>query len=116
MKRIGVFGGTFNPIHNGHIVIAEKALKALKLDKIIFIPVNAPPHKSSIEIAKSQDRFNMVKLSIEYNKNVEVSDLEIRRRGPSYPIHTIRELERRFDDDAEFYFIIGSDTIHEIKQ
>jgi nicotinate-nucleotide adenylyltransferase len=116
MKRIGVFGGTFNPIHNGHITIAEAALKSLKLDKIIFVPSNIPPHKSNGDIAKPRDRLNMVKLATEYNEDFEVSDLEIKRKGMSYTIDTIRELKNRFSDDDEFYFVIGSDSIPELKK
>ncbi|MFH1655599.1 MAG: nicotinate-nucleotide adenylyltransferase [Candidatus Omnitrophota bacterium] len=116
MKRMGVFGGTFNPIHNGHIVIAEEVLKALKLDTIIFVPANIPPHKSSAGIAKAKDRFNMVKLATEYNNNFGVSDLEIKRLGPSYTIDTIKEFKNKFEDNDQFYFIIGSDTIPELKK
>jgi len=116
MKRIGVFGGTFNPIHNAHLMIAEEVLKSLKLNQIVFIPSNVPPHKSGPEIAKPKDRFNMVKLATDYNRNFKVSDLEIKRKGPSFTIETIKELKRKFDDDDEFYFVIGSDTIPELNQ
>lgn len=116
MRRIGVFGGTFNPIHNGHIKIAEEVLRALNLDEIIFIPAKAPPHKKLDKIAEAKDRYNMVQLAIENNNKFEVSDLEIKREGPSYSIDTVRELKNKFNDDDEFYFIIGSDTIPELKQ
>jgi nicotinate-nucleotide adenylyltransferase len=116
MRRIGIFGGTFNPIHNGHIKIAEEVLKALDLDNIIFIPSHIPPHKKHKKVIDAQDRYNMVKLAVKKNKKFIVSDLELNREGASYSIDTIRDLKNRFDDDDEFYFIIGSDTVPELKR
>lgn len=116
MKRIGVFGGTFNPIHNGHLIIAEAAIKSLKLDKIIFVPSYLPPHKKTSDIIEAEDRLNMVKLATRHNEDFEVSDLEIKRKGTSYTVDTIKELKSRFNDDDEFYFIIGSDSIPELKK
>lgn len=116
MMRIGVFGGTFNPIHNGHVKIAEEVLKVLDLDRIIFIPSKFPPHKKDAEIASAKDRYNMVKLAVKNNKNFEVSDVELKREGPSYTIDTIKDLINRFEPDDEFYFIIGSDTLGELKE
>ncbi|HOX54195.1 MAG: nicotinate-nucleotide adenylyltransferase [Candidatus Omnitrophica bacterium] len=115
MKRIGVFGGTFDPIHNGHITIAEEVFKELSLDKIIFVPAHIPPHKLHAKIASAQDRYNMVKLAVGYNDNFEVSDIEINREGPSYSIDTIKELKENIGTDSEFYFLIGSDSIAELK-
>lgn len=115
MRRIGVFGGTFDPIHNGHIMIAEEVFKELSLDKIIFVPANIPPHKLHTKIANAEDRYNMTKLAVGYNENFEVSDIEINRQGPSYSIDTIKGLKKNFNDTAEFYFIIGSDSIPELK-
>ncbi|MBM3247959.1 MAG: nicotinate-nucleotide adenylyltransferase [Candidatus Omnitrophica bacterium] len=115
MKRIGIFGGTFDPIHNGHIMIAEEVFKELNLDKIIFVPANIPPHKLHIKIANAQDRYNMTKLAVDYNDNFEVSDIELKRQGPSYSIDTINELKENIKQDAEFYFIIGSDSIPELR-
>lgn len=115
MKRIGIFGGTFDPIHSGHIMIAEEVFKELNLDKIIFVPANIPPHKLHTKIANAQDRYNMTKLAVDYNDNFEVSDIEIKRQGPSYSIDTINELKKNIKQDAEFYFIIGSDSISELR-
>ena len=116
MKRIGVFGGTFNPIHNGHIVIAEEVLRVLNLNKIIFVPANIPPHKEQSRIAQARDRYKMVELALEYNNNFEASDIEINRDGPSYSIDTISELKSKYSNEEEFYFIIGADTTPELSQ
>ena len=115
MRRIGIFGGTFDPIHNGHIMIAEEVFKELSLDKIIFVPANIPPHKLHSKIANAQNRYDMTKLAISYNDNFEVSDIEINRKGPSYSIDTIKELKKNIGGESEFYFIIGSDSIAELK-
>ncbi|MDD3345492.1 MAG: nicotinate-nucleotide adenylyltransferase [Candidatus Omnitrophica bacterium] len=108
--KIGVIGGTFNPVHIGHLILAEEAREKLGLDKVILIPTAMPPHKDASWIAPAEDRLKMLKLSVKGNKFFSVSDMEIRRRGRSYTIDTLRELKRRFARD-EIYFIIGSDLL-----
>ncbi|MDD5042705.1 MAG: nicotinate-nucleotide adenylyltransferase [Candidatus Omnitrophica bacterium] len=108
--KIGVIGGTFNPVHIGHLILAEEAREKLGLDKVILIPTAMPPHKDASGIAPAEDRLKMLKLSVKGNKFFSVSDMEIRRRGRSYTIDTLRELKRRFARD-EIYFIIGSDLL-----
>lgn len=108
--KIGILGGTFNPIHAGHLILAEEAREKLALDKIIFVPTFMPPHKDANDIAPAADRLAMVKLATKDNKYFLVSDTEIRRNGRSYTIDTISELKRKYPDD-ELYFIIGSDLL-----
>ena len=108
--RIGLLGGTFNPVHIGHLILAEEARESLELDKIIFIPTALPPHKENIDIAPAKDRLKMIKLAIKGNKFFSVSDIEIKRKGRSYTIDTLKLLKNKFIHD-ELYFIIGSDLL-----
>lgn len=108
--KIGILGGTFNPIHIGHLILAEEVKDKLKLDKVIFIPTNHPPHKQNSEIIDAKERYKMVKLAIKGNKDFLVSDIEIRRKGVSYTIETIQELKKIYPKD-QLYFITGSDLL-----
>lgn len=108
--RIGILGGTFNPIHIGHLILAEEAREKLKLDKIIFVPTNLAPHKDNSDIAAAKSRFQMLKLAVKKNKYFSVSDVEIKRDGRSYTIDTIKEFKNIYPHD-ELYFIIGSDLL-----
>jgi len=108
--RIGILGGTFNPIHLGHLILAEEAREKLKLDRIIFVPTYLPPHKNNSDIAPTGHRYKMIKLAIKTNKYFSVSDVEIKRDGLSYTIDTIREFKKIFPED-ELYFITGSDLL-----
>ncbi|MFH0827337.1 MAG: nicotinate-nucleotide adenylyltransferase [Candidatus Omnitrophota bacterium] len=108
--KIGLLGGTFNPIHIGHLILAEETREKLGLDRIIFVPAYLPPHKEDLGIAKAQDRIAMVRLAIENNRFFSVSDKEIKRDGRSYTIETVREFKKEFPLD-EIYFIIGSDLL-----
>lgn len=112
--KIGILGGTFNPIHIGHLILAEEVREKLRLDKIIFVHTNLPPHKDAVNIASSHLRLNMLKLAIKGNKHFLVSDIEIKRPGRSYTIDTIREFKNKYPND-EFYFIIGSDLVKYIE-
>jgi len=108
--KIGILGGTFNPIHLGHLILAEEAREKLGLDRIIFVPADLPPHKDNSDIAEAPARFAMAKLATKGNKYFSVSDLEIKRDGRSYTIDTVREFKAKFPKD-ELYFIIGSDLL-----
>jgi nicotinate-nucleotide adenylyltransferase len=108
--KIGVLGGTFNPIHIGHLILAEEAREKLKLDKVIFVPTYLPPHKDNSDIASARARFTMVKLAIKDNRYFLVSDIEIKRDGRSYTIDTLKEFKKIYPSD-ELYFIIGSDLL-----
>ena len=114
MQRIGIMGGTFNPIHKGHIAIAEAAKKTYKLNRIIFVPSGNPPHKTQEYIAPKEDRFRMVKLAIAGKKNYHISRIEIDRSGYSYAIDTFNELKKEYGSDAQLFYIMGMDSINEI--
>jgi nicotinate-nucleotide adenylyltransferase len=108
--KIGILGGTFNPIHFGHLHLAERVREKLSLDKVIFIPANIPPHKDNTDIAAPKNRLKMIKLAILDNPCFLVSDIEIKREGVSYTIDTLKILRKKFKN-AELFFIIGSDEV-----
>jgi nicotinate-nucleotide adenylyltransferase len=109
--KIGILGGTFNPVHIGHLILAEEIREKLHLDKIIFVPTCIPPHKKTKDIAPARDRFAMIKEAIKSNTFFDVSDIEIRRKGQSYTIDTLREFKKLYPDDV-MYFITGSDLLN----
>ncbi len=113
--KIGILGGTFNPIHIGHLILAEEAREKLRLDKVIFVPACLPPHKDNADIAPARARFEMVKLAIRGNKSFGVSDTEIRRDGRSYTIDTLKEFKRLYPGD-ELFFLIGSDLLKYLEE
>ncbi len=106
--KIGILGGTFNPIHLGHLIMAEEVRQKIDLARVIFIPTNFPPHKENGEIIEAGHRLKMLKLAIKGNPYFFASDIEIKRGGRSYTIDTIKQLNKIFSGD-ELYFIIGSD-------
>ncbi len=109
MKRIGLFGGTFNPIHNGHLQLAEGVLKLFKLDYIYFIPTGLSYHKEVEYIPSSKDRLKMLELATEENDSFLISDCDIKRPGPTYTIDTIKDMNE-LEPEAEFYWVMGSDS------
>lgn len=115
MRRVGLFGGTFNPIHVGHLAVAQMAQEAMKLDKIIFIPSNWPPHKHADVLAPARHRYNMVRLAIANNPAFEISDYEICKEGKSYTIDTLRDFRRIYPKETRLFFIIGGDTLPQLK-
>ena len=112
--RIGILGGTFNPIHIGHLILAEEAYFKLKLDKLIFVPAFMPPHKDSQDIINAKDRLEMVRLAIEDNAAFEVSTYEIDSKKKSYSIDTLREFRNIYGKDAQLCFITGSDSLKDL--
>jgi nicotinate-nucleotide adenylyltransferase len=119
MKRIGILGGTFNPIHVGHLTVAQMVHEQLNLDKVIFVPSNLPPHKTWKYVAPTKDRLHMIRLAIKGNPHFEVSDFEIKKEGKSYSIETVTHFRDHFPRGTKFYFIIGSDllpTLHTWKR
>lgn len=106
--KIGVFGGAFNPVHNGHIKLAISYINSLNLDKLIVIPTANPPHKSSKDLIDGKDRLYMLNLAFKDVDKVEVSDIEFKRQGKSYTFDTIAELKKIYKN-AEFYLILGED-------
>lgn len=113
-RKIGILGGTFNPVHIGHLVMAEVARQECNLDKVIFIPTGDPPHKVGQYVELSEHRLKMVELAVSDNPFFEVDDLEIRRSGITYTIDTLLEYRARAASDVQLYFIIGGDTLMEI--
>jgi nicotinate-nucleotide adenylyltransferase len=109
---LGVLGGIFDPVHNGHLAVASLAREALGLEKIIFIPSGNPPHKSTSICASASDRLNMLRCALEEETDSIIWEGELNRPGISYTIDTLHELIREFN--RPLYFIIGSDNLHEI--
>ena len=111
-KRLGIMGGTFDPIHYGHLVTAEQALSEFDLDKVIFMPTYNPPHKQEPKVT-ADERYIMAVIATADNDNYEVSKIEIDRKGKSYTVDTLNELGKIYPE-AKFYFITGADAILEI--
>ena len=117
MQRIGIFGGSFDPIHYGHLILAQQIKELSGLDKIIFVPANINPFKIDHPPASGKDRLRMIELAIDGCPGFEVSDIELLRDGPSYTYDTLTELSRQYADYAEktkLYFILGSDSLKKI--
>jgi nicotinate-nucleotide adenylyltransferase len=112
-EKIGVFGGSFDPVHLGHLTIAQDAVEQLELDRLIFVPAAVPPHKQEKRLADGRYRFDMLRLATESNLSFEVSDLELRRGGVSYTIDTISQLQAEHPG-ADLFFIIGLDSLAEL--
>jgi len=112
--RIGVLGGTFDPIHNGHLIIAQEALKALDLFTVIFVPAASPPHKPGELAAPIEHRYRMVELALEGESRFSISGIERRRGGRSYTVDTLEEMTRSLGPDDELCFLVGSDTVSEL--
>ncbi|HPD19607.1 MAG TPA: nicotinate-nucleotide adenylyltransferase, partial [Candidatus Goldiibacteriota bacterium] len=113
-KKIGMFGGTFNPPHVGHLLIGRNVMKEFNLNKIIFIPAYIPPHKQTNSVIDAKHRLKMVELMIENEPGFLVSDFEIKKQEVSYTIDTMRYFISEFPD-KEFYFIVGSDNFYYIE-
>lgn len=114
--KVGVIGGTFDPVHIGHLILSETIRCTVGLDKVIFMPAARPPHKLSRKISRSEFRLDMLKFCIVKNKGFEVSDYEIKKKGISYTIDTIQELKRVYKlRNKELYFIIGADNLVDFK-
>jgi nicotinate-nucleotide adenylyltransferase len=114
LLRLGLFGGTFNPIHYGHLRSAEEVAEALNLGQVWFIPAAFPPHKAPADVTSFEVRLTMTRLAVGRHPRLTVSDLEGRRPGRSYSIDTLRHLRKEFGPEAELYFILGLDAILEI--
>ena len=112
MKKYGIFGGSFNPIHYGHLMICEYIKEEMGLDKVIFIPTGNPPHKDLG--VSAEDRYEMVRLAISPNPDFEISDIETTRVKLSYTVDTIRELKKIYKEE-KLYFLIGLDSLFQLK-
>ena len=114
--KIGVLGGTFDPIHSGHLVIAEKARLKLKLARVLFVPVGQPRLKTGRKIAPAADRVEMVKLAIADNPHFELSTVEIGRPAPSLCVETVDMLQKQLGAGAKLFFLVGWDSLAELPQ
>jgi len=114
-RRIGVFGGTFNPIHLGHIGLMHGALRELQLDRLLVVPTYIPPHKLAHELASGDDRLAMCRLAAAGDPRIEVCDLELRRGGSSYTWVTLKELQKLYPGDSLF-LIVGGDMLLSFRQ
>jgi len=115
VTRFGVLGGSFNPVHVGHISIAQQILNALKLEKVFLLPAQQNPHKAGdAELAPPPDRLEMCRLAVRSMKGLEVSDLELQRPGPSFTVETARTLREAYGPEAQIYFLIGSDSLSDL--
>ena len=111
---VGVFGGTFDPVHLGHLVLAETAADELELDSVMFVPAGNPYLKSGTPVSPAEHRMAMVKAAVEPNPRFEVSAIELEDRGPSYTINTLDRLRAMYLDVDQFYLLLGLDSVLEM--
>lgn len=114
MRRIGVMGGTFDPIHHGHLVAASEVAHIFALDEVIFVPTGEPYQKHSREVSPAEDRYLMTVIATASNPRFNVSRVDIDRPGPTYTIDTLRDLHAKAGPQAELYFITGADALANI--
>lgn len=112
-RRIGVMGGTFNPVHNGHLVAAEEALAQFRLDEVIFVPAGTPWQKEGVDVAPADDRYLMTVVATASHPRFRVSRIEIDRPGPTYTVETLQSLRDALGD-VELHFVTGADAVLEI--
>lgn len=112
--KIGVLGGTFDPPHNGHLLIAEQAQTQLKLDQVLFAPTHLPPHKVHNHITPIEQRVEMVRRAIAHHPGFVLSRIDVDRPGPTYTADTMRLLRQQFGEHAELFFIMGMDSLANI--
>ncbi len=114
MDKIGLFGGTFNPIHCAHLRTALEVKEGFGLKRIVLVPAAIPPHKNSDQVAGAEDRLHMLRLAVKDNPDFSVSDVELKRKGPSFTIDTVKHFRALYDQSAFLFFIIGSDAFCEL--
>jgi nicotinate-nucleotide adenylyltransferase len=113
LKRIGIYGGTFDPIHIAHLVLAERAREQLELDRVLFLPAALPPHKQDRGISDGKRRLEMVEIAVAGNPNFEASPLELNRIGVSYTIDTLHDLGKEYPG-VELVLLVGADMLEDI--
>ena len=113
-KKIVLFGGSFDPVHSGHLEVAKASLQKLCAEKVIFIPANRSPHKSYNTFASAKDRYEMIRIAVKNEASFLVDDCEIVRPQPSYTLDTIKHFKKQYSEDTELLFLIGADTIADL--
>ncbi len=114
IRRVGVLGGTFDPVHYGHLVIAEEVYATLQLAEVVFVPTGQPPHKPGAEITAAEHRLAMLELAIASNPHFTISRVDLDRPGPSYTVDTLRLLRKQWGEETAIYFVIGGDSLEEL--
>ena len=114
--NIGVLGGTFDPVHNGHLIVAEEAITRLNLAEVIFVPAGQPWLKADIPISPAKHRLQMLRLALADKPQFKLSTMEIERPGPSYTVDTIAELRDKLGSEDELFFILGQDNLSQLPQ
>ena len=111
--RVGIFGGTFDPPHVGHLILAEECRTQLRLDRLLWVVTNQPPHKLDQTLSPVEKRVEMVQLSIAGNSHFELSRVDIDRPGPHYAVDTVRLLQEQLPE-AELFYLMGGDSLHDL--
>ena len=111
--RLGIFGGTFDPVHYGHLILAEYCRVECKLDQVWFLPAAVPPHKQDRELTANDQRLQMLQLALGGHEKMKVSLLELERGGVSYTLDTLEAIHRQ-QSDVELFFLLGADSLHEL--
>lgn len=114
MKRLGLLGGTFDPVHNGHLLIAAEARRRFRLQELRFVPAGQPPHKHGRQVTPPGERLAMVRLAIGDEPGLSVSSIEVERDGPSYTVDTLTQVRAEEGPDCELFFIVGGDALPDL--
>ena len=114
IKKIGILGGTFNPVHNGHLKMARAARDKFSLDRVLFIPDYLPPHKPGDGVASGRHRLAMLRRALRGHPEYRISEIELKRKGKSYTVETLRELRAQLGSRPEFFLIMGADNLLDI--
>ncbi len=114
IRRVGVIGGTFDPVHYGHLVIAEEVYSALDLAEMVFVPAGHPPHKPDSLVAAAHHRLAMLELAVANNPHFSISRVDLERPGPSYTVETLRLLRQQWGEQTAIYFLIGWDSLEDL--
>jgi nicotinate-nucleotide adenylyltransferase len=114
LGRLGIFGGSFDPVHLGHLICADQLRQELGLDLVLFVPVNAPPHKRDTDRASPEHRLAMLRLAIEGHEELRDSDIEIRRGGVSYTVDTVADIRASFGRDVDLWLLMGQDSYQDV--
>jgi len=114
LRRVGIYGGTFDPVHNGHIEVGRRVLQLFALEQIIFVPASLPPHKRTLKLTSAFHRFAMLALATEADQRLLVSTLELDAPDRPYAVNTVERMREKFGDQTELFFIVGADSWLEI--